>query len=93
MHRLCKAETTVQFCLGALYARIATMYEDLTTFERQLAHFGDRVQVIVGLEVGGKLHADEAYKQIKDLVKDLKKLRKSELKHGNDLDNSNFGFK
>ncbi len=76
-----------------MYARIATMYEDLTTFERQLAHFGDRVQVIVGLEVGGKLHADEAYKQIKDLVKDLKKLRKSELKHGNDLDNSNFGFK
>jgi hypothetical protein len=66
------------------------MYEDLTTFEKQLAQFGDRVQVIVGLEVGGKLHADDAYKQIKDLVKELKKLRKQELKHGKDLDN--FGF-
>jgi hypothetical protein len=66
------------------------MYENLTTFEKQLAHFGDRVQVIVGLEVGGKLHADDAYKQIKDLVKELKKLRKQELKHGKDLDN--FGF-
>lgn len=66
------------------------MYENLTTFEKQLAHFGDRVQVIVGLEVGGKLHADDAYKQIKDLVKELKKLRKQELKHGKDLDK--FGF-
>ena len=66
------------------------MYEDLTTFEKQLAQFGDRVQVIVGLEVGGKLHADDAYKQIKDLVKELKKLRKQELKDGKDLDN--FGF-
>ncbi len=67
------------------------MYENLTTFEKQLAHFGDRVQVIVGLEVGGKLHADDAYKQIKDLVKELKKLRKQEIKQGNELDNSNFG--
>jgi hypothetical protein len=68
------------------------MYEELTTFEKQLAQFGDRVQVIVGLEVGGKLHADDAYKQIKDLVKELKKLRKQEIKQGNELDNSNFGF-
>ena len=66
------------------------MYEELTTFEKSLAQFGDKVQLIVGLEVGGKLHADEAYKQIKDLVKELKKLRKQELKHGKDLDN--FGF-
>jgi hypothetical protein len=66
------------------------MYENLTTFEKQLAHFGDKVQVIVGLEVGGKLYADDAYKQIKELVKELKKLRKQELKHGKDLDN--FGF-
>jgi hypothetical protein len=68
------------------------MYDDLTNFEKHLAQFGDKVQVIVGLEVGGKLYADEAYKQIRDLVKELKKLRKSEIKHGHDLDNSNFGF-
>ena len=67
------------------------MYEELTTFEKQIAQFGDKVQLIVGLEVGGKIHADDAYRQIKDLVKELKKkLRKQELKHGKDLDN--FGF-
>jgi hypothetical protein len=66
------------------------MYEELTTFEKQIAQFGDKVQLIVGLEVGGKIHADDAYMQIKDLVKELKKLRKQELKHGKDLDN--FGF-
>ena len=46
------------------------MYEELTTFEKQIAQFGDKVQLIVGLEVGGKIHADDAYRQIKDLVKD-----------------------
>ena len=66
------------------------MYEELTTFEKQIAQFGDKVQLIVGLEVGGKIHADDAYRQIKDLVKELKKFRKQELKHGKDLDN--FGF-
>ena len=66
------------------------MYEELTTFEKQIAQFGDKVQLIVGLEVGGKIHADDAYRQIKDLVKELKKLRKQELKHGKNLDK--FGF-
>lgn len=61
-------------------------YDTLTEFERALARFGDKVDLIVGLEVGGKINADDAYKQIKEMMKDLKKLRKSELKHGKDLD-------
>ena len=61
-------------------------YETLTEFERALARFGDKVDLIVGLEIGGKMNADEAYKEIKNMIKDLKKLRKTELKHGKDLD-------
>jgi ABC-type sugar transport system substrate-binding protein len=63
------------------------MYESLTEFERALARFGDKVDLIVGLEVGNKITADEAYKQIKDMMKDLKKLRKQHIKSGKDLDN------
>ena len=62
------------------------MYENLTEFERALARYGDKVDLIVGLEVGGKLSANDAYHQIKDLYKDLKKFRKQEIKHGNELD-------
>ena len=61
-------------------------YESLTEFERALARFGDKVDLIVGLEIGNKITADEAYKQIKDMMKDLKKLRKEHIKHGKDLD-------
>lgn len=62
------------------------MYESLTAFEKQLAAFGDKVQIIVGLEIGGKIPADKAYKEIKTLLKDLKKLRKTEIKFGHNLD-------
>jgi hypothetical protein len=62
-------------------------YETLTEFERALARFGDKVDLIVGLEVGGKMNADEAYKEIKEMMKDLKKLRKQHIKSGKDLDN------
>ena len=41
------------------------MYEDLDTFEKALSHFGTRVDIIVALEMGGKLNADTAYKNIK----------------------------
>lgn len=51
-------------------------YNSLTDFERALARFGDKVALVVGLEVGGKITAEEAYKQIKSQLKDLKKLRK-----------------
>ena len=55
------------------------MYE-LDSFERALAHFGTRVEIIIALEMGGKIDADTAYKNIKMELKDLKKLRKSNKK-------------
>lgn len=54
------------------------MYETLTEFERALARFGDKVQYIVGLEIGDKLSPEMAYQEIKDMMKELKKLRKIE---------------
>ena len=52
------------------------MYEDLDTFEKALAHFGTRVDIIVALEMGGKLDADAAYKNIKLELKELKRVRR-----------------
>jgi hypothetical protein len=54
------------------------MYEDLTAFERALARFGDKVQLIVGLEISNKMQPEDAYREIKDMMKELKKLRKKE---------------
>jgi len=54
------------------------MYETLTEFERALARFGDKVQYIVGLEISDKMSPETAYQEIKDMMKDLKKLRKVE---------------
>lgn len=56
------------------------MYEDLTAFERELARFGDKVQLIVGLEISDKMSPEVAYQEIKDMMKELKKLRKKERK-------------
>lgn len=50
---------------------------DLDDFEKALAHFGTRVDIIIALEMGGKLDADTAYKNIKDELKELKRVRKS----------------
>jgi hypothetical protein len=33
------------------------------------------------------MNADDAYKEIKNMMKDLKKLRKDNIKSGKDLDN------
>ena len=52
------------------------MYEELDSFERALAHFGTRVDIIIALEMGGKLDADTAYKNIKMELKELKRIRK-----------------
>ena len=52
------------------------MYENLDSFERALAHFGTRVEIIIALEMGGKLDADAAYKNIKLELKELKRVRK-----------------
>lgn len=56
------------------------MYDDLTAFERALARFGDKVQYIVGLEISNKMSPELAYQEIKDMMRDLKKLRKKERK-------------
>ena len=52
------------------------MYE-LDSFERALAHFGTRVDIIIALEMGGKIDSDTAHKNIKMELKELKKIRKS----------------
>jgi hypothetical protein len=54
------------------------VYESLTEFERALARFGDKVQLIVGLEISYKMSPETAYQEIKDMLKELKKLRKKE---------------
>ena len=54
------------------------MYEDLSTFERTLAKFGDKVSLIAGLELSGKLSPEDAYQQIRVLYKELKDIRKQE---------------
>lgn len=54
------------------------MYEELTAFERALARFGDKVQYVVGLEIGNKMSPETAYQEIKTMMKELKKLRKQE---------------
>lgn len=53
------------------------MYGELDTFERALAHFGTRVDIICAMEMGGRLDAETAYKNIKIELKELKKVRKS----------------
>ena len=57
---------------------------DLDNFEKALAHFGTRVDIIIALEMGGKLDADTAYKNIKSELKELKRVRK-QLKKDQDL--------
>jgi hypothetical protein len=54
------------------------MYENLSAYERSLARFGDKCALIAGLEISEKLSPEDAYQQIKELYKDLKKLRKKE---------------
>lgn len=49
---------------------------DLDNFEKALAHFGTRVDIIVALEMGDKIDADAAYREIKAELKELKKAKK-----------------
>lgn len=51
-------------------------YGDLSEFDRNLAQFGDRVSIIAGLEISGKMTPEKAYQDIKLLYKELKKARK-----------------
>lgn len=47
-------------------------------FEKQLGKFSDRIDIIVGLEMGGKISPEQAYQMIREMYKELKKLRKKE---------------
>jgi len=51
------------------------MYE-LDDFEKALAHFGTRVDIICALEMGGKIDGISAYKEIKAELKELKRAKK-----------------
>ena len=51
------------------------MYE-LDDFEKALAHFGTRVDIIIALEMGGKIDGVSASKEIKAELKELKKAKK-----------------
>jgi hypothetical protein len=54
------------------------MYENLTQYERALARFGDKCALIAGLEITDKITPEQAYQEIKELYRELKKLRKQE---------------
>jgi hypothetical protein len=56
------------------------MYENLDPLEKALSHFGTRVEIICSLELGGKLDAETAYKNIKFELKELKRVRKQHRK-------------
>ena len=53
------------------------MYEELDSFERALQHFGTRVEIITAMEIANKLNTEDAYKMIKEELKELKQIRKS----------------
>jgi hypothetical protein len=55
---------------------------DLDDFEKALAHFGTRVDIIIALEMGDKIDGAAAYKQIKEELKELKRAKKQ---YGTDL--------
>lgn len=52
------------------------MYENLDSFEQALSYFGTKVDIICALEMGGKIDAETAYKNIKAELKNLKHARK-----------------
>ena len=49
---------------------------DFDQFEKAIAHFGTRVDIIIALEMGGKIDAHTAYKEIKAELKELKRAKK-----------------
>jgi hypothetical protein len=57
------------------------MYE-FDAFEKAIAHFGTRVDIIIALEMGGKIDASAAYKEIKAELKELKRAKKQ---YGKDM--------
>ena len=66
------------------------MYDHQTDFENVLLDFGKRVEYILAAEMAGKLDANDAYKQIKELFEHVKKFRKQEKKKDHPLDYDNI---
>ena len=58
------------------------MYEELDCFERALQHFGTRVEIITAMEMARKISSEDAYKMIKEELKEVKKCRKRFSKEG-----------
>ena len=58
------------------------MYESLNCFEEALKHFGTRVEVICALELSNRISSEDAYKMIKNEMKEVKKCRKKFNKNG-----------
>ena len=56
---------------------------DLDNFEKALAHFGTKVDIICAMEMGHKIDAETAYKMIKDELRELKDIRKKVRKEQN----------
>jgi hypothetical protein len=52
------------------------MYENLNEYETFLANFADRVGIIASMEISGKITQEDAHQQVKELYKQLKRLRK-----------------
>ena len=52
------------------------MYEELNCFEEALKHFGTRVEIICALELSNRISSEDAYKMIKEEMKEVKKCRK-----------------
>jgi hypothetical protein len=52
------------------------MYSSDSEFEQALRTFGTRVEVIIAMEMAGKVSPEGAYKEIRSLYKELKKIRK-----------------
>jgi hypothetical protein len=53
------------------------MYESLDCFEEALKHFGTRVDVIIAMEMADKIDSETAYQNIKQELKELKRVRKT----------------
>ena len=62
------------------------MYEDLDCFETALKHFGTRVDVIIAMEMADKINSETAYQNIKQELKELKRVRKTWKKNNENCD-------
>ena len=52
------------------------MYEELNCFEEALKHFGTRVEIICALELSQRISSEDAYRMIKEEMREVKKCRK-----------------